>query len=95
MSRCAATTSFGPPPLPGRTPIALPSASMRTFFKSERGEPRAKVFCARLLLEGWRGYHDQRFVFGERVGVVGLQKIEALLDLRMRLDRCKRRPGIR
>ena len=63
-------------------------------LQSERGQPRSEVFSARLLLEGWRGYHDQRFVFGERVCVVGLQKIEALFDLRMRMDRCKRRPRV-
>jgi len=65
------------------------------ILQPQRGQPRAEVFGARLLLERRRRYHDQRLLVRECVRVVGLQKIEALPDLRMSVDRRKRRPRVR
>ena len=84
VSRCADTTSLGrPPPVPLRSAITLPSASIDSVLEAELLHPLLIIFGADLFLERRRRNFGDALLFGKGPLVVGLDVVERLDDFGM------------
>ena len=84
VSRCADSTSFGrPPPVPLRSAITLPSASIDGILEAELLHPLQVIFGADLFLEGRRRNFGDALLLVERAASSALMASSALTTFRI------------
>ena len=87
VSRCADTTSFGPPPLPLRKRDHIALGVDRGVLEAEFDKAFQVIFRPDLLLVGRRRNFGDALLLGKRPGVIGLDVVKRLDDFGMCEDR--------